>query len=62
MTPRFFFVAAGRARSSKRAARAGFMAICTQSRSFLSMAFAITAPSVWLVMPMNRVTFCSRSS
>ena len=54
--------AAGSAISSKRRARAGFMAICTQSRSFLSMALAITAPSVWLVMPMTRATFCSRSS
>ena len=62
MTPRPFFFAAGRASSSNCSARAGFMAICTQSRSFCSMAFAITAPSVWLVIPIARVTFWDRSS
>ena len=35
ITPRFFLLAAGSASSSNRAARAGFIAICTQSRSFL---------------------------
>ena len=33
ITPRFLPLAAGRASSSKRCARAGFIAICTQSRS-----------------------------
>ena len=60
--PRFFLRAAGSASSSKRLARAGFIAICTQSTSLCSMARAITEPSVWLVMPMKRATFCSRSS
>ena len=56
-TPSFLASAAGSAFSSKAAARAGFKAICTQSRSCRSMAMAMTAPSVWLVIPMNRAAF-----
>jgi hypothetical protein len=57
----FFLLAAGSASSSKRNAREGFIAICTQSRSCRSIAFAITVPSAWLVIPTKRATFCSRS-
>src|SRR5208283_4218547 len=32
-----------------------------ESKSWRSMAWAITAPLVWLVMPMKRVIFCSRA-
>ena len=42
-------------------ARAAFSAIWVQSKSCRSSAVFSTTGSVWLVMPMKRVTFWSRS-
>ena len=40
---------------------AALSAICVQSKSWRSSALLSTSGSVWLVMPMDRATFWSRS-